>query len=163
VDDVEAAALQRKSFVHKIVDRRSEIELAIEPWLYGVLIGGLDIFEMAGLKGTQMRVHDGRSQRRFAAVASHEREQTPAEEHGQEKRGSYGEPAPGSRISHRNNRGGAGSAKLLPQLFAQRYRGAFVQTGSLERSAQAFVRLESGDAIGAGNQVVLEIGGARGV
>jgi len=70
VDDVEAAALQRKSFIHKIVDRRSEIELAIEPRLYGVLIGRLHIFEMAGLKRTQMRVHDGGSQRGFALIAA---------------------------------------------------------------------------------------------
>src|ERR1700737_951895 len=163
VDYVQPAALQRKPFVHKIMDGRSEIDLAVEPRFYRVLIGRLHVFEMAGLKRTQVGVHDGRSQRGFAVVSAHERKQTPAEKYGEEKRGGYGEPAPGSRVSHRDNRGACESAKLLSHLFAQRYRGALVQTGSLERSAQAFVGLESCDASGAGNQVVLEIGGTRGV
>src|SRR5579859_5657795 len=38
VNDVEAATLQRKSFIHEIVDRRGEIEFAVEPRFYGVLI-----------------------------------------------------------------------------------------------------------------------------
>jgi len=70
LDYVQAAALQRKSFVYKIVDRRSERELAVEPGFYGVLVGGLDVFEMAGLKRAEMRVHYGRSDGGFAAGAS---------------------------------------------------------------------------------------------
>src|SRR5258708_21384532 len=79
VDDVEAAALQRESFIHKIVERRSEVQLAVEPRLYGVLVGGLYVFEMTGLQGTQMRVHDGGRPRGLSAAAAHERDQPPPE------------------------------------------------------------------------------------
>ena len=50
LDHVEAAALQREAGVHKITHRRSEIEFAVEPRLYRVLVGGDDILKMAGLK-----------------------------------------------------------------------------------------------------------------
>src|SRR5467141_197600 len=87
VDDVEAAALQGKSFIHKIVDRRRKVQLAVEPRLHGVLVGRLNIFEMSGLKGAQMRVHDGGGQRSLPAAAAQDREQAPAEEDGEEKGG----------------------------------------------------------------------------
>src|SRR5258708_40138941 len=132
VYDVEAAALQRKSFAYKIVDRRSEVQLAVEPRLYGVLVGGLHIFEMTGLQGTQMRVHDGGSQRGFSAAAAQEREQAPAEKHGEEKCGCYREPAPGSRASHRNDRGSSGSGKRSLHPVARRERRAVGEGCALE-------------------------------
>jgi hypothetical protein len=49
------------------------------------------------------------------------------------------------------------------QLLAQRERRTLVQAGAPERRAQTFVGLESSDTSGAGNQVTLEIGGARGI
>src|SRR5258708_38769052 len=104
---------------------------------------------MTGLQGTQMRVHDGGSQRGFSAAAAQEREQAPAEKHGEEKWGCYREPAPGSRASHRNDGGSSGSAKRSLHLLAQRERRALVQVGALAGRAQTFVRLQSGDTIAA--------------
>src|SRR6266446_9270139 len=163
VDDVEAATLQRKSFVYKIVDGRSEVQLAVKPRLYSVLVGRLHVFEMAGLKGTQMRIDDGGGQRGLPAAAAQDRKQAPAEEDGEEKCGSYGQPAPGRRISHRHNGVASGSAKLRLQFLAQCDWSALVQASALERGPQIFVGLQRGDTVGAGNQVALEIGGARGV
>jgi len=70
LDYVQAATLQGKSFVYKIVDRRSERELAVEPGFYGVLVGRLNVFEMAGLEGTQMSIHYGRGDGGLAAGAA---------------------------------------------------------------------------------------------
>ena len=60
VDYVESSALQGKTIVGEVLNRRREIQLAIEPGLYGVLIGGQHVGEMAGLQRAQMRVHDFR-------------------------------------------------------------------------------------------------------
>src|SRR6266436_6713924 len=57
----------------------------------------------------------------------------------------------------------SGRTELRLHGLAQRVRRALVQAGALEGRAQIFVGLESGDAIGAGNQVALEIGGACGI
>ena len=43
MNDIEAAALQRKSLVGKILDFRREIQFTVEPGLYGVLIGRDDV------------------------------------------------------------------------------------------------------------------------
>src|SRR6266849_3849176 len=110
-----------------------------------------------------MGIHDGGSKGGFAAAATQKREQAPAEKHGEEKCGCYGEPAPGGRIPNRHDGGPSGSAEFRLQLLAQRDGSALVQAGALERGAQIFVHLESSDAVGAGNQVALEIGGARSV
>src|SRR6202140_5792080 len=110
-----------------------------------------------------MRVHDGGSQRGLAAVVSaQEREHTPAQKHGEKKRGGHREPAPRRRIPNRHDGSPSCSAKLCLQLLAQRLRRTLVQASALKRRAQILVNLESGDAIGAGNQVALEIGGSRG-
>ena len=49
-NNVQSSALQRKSIVREIVNRRSEVEFAVEPRLYRVLIGGHHIFQMTRLK-----------------------------------------------------------------------------------------------------------------
>src|SRR5258708_15929329 len=139
VDDVEAATLQGKSFVYKIVDGRSEVQLAVKPRLYGVLVGRLHVFEMAGLKGTQMRIDDGGGQRGLPAAAAQDRKQAPTEKDGEEKRGGDREPAPGSRISHRNDGGASGRSGLRLHLLAQRLRRALVQASALQRRSQIFV------------------------
>src|SRR5260370_16075508 len=126
VDDVEAAALQGKSFVYKIVDRRRKVQLAVKPRLYGVLVGRLHVFEMAGLKGTQMGIDDGGGQRGLPAAAAQDRKQAPTEEYGEEKRGGDREPAPGSRSSHRNEGRASGRSELRLHLLAQRLRRALV-------------------------------------
>jgi hypothetical protein len=43
VNDVNAATLQRKSLIGKILDGRREIQLTVEPRFYRVLIGRDDI------------------------------------------------------------------------------------------------------------------------
>jgi hypothetical protein len=46
VNDVDAAALQWKSLIGEVLDRRREIQFAVEPRLHGVLVGRDDIDEM---------------------------------------------------------------------------------------------------------------------
>src|SRR6202023_222996 len=53
-NDIESAALQRKARACEIADRRREIQLASEPRLDRVLIGGDDILEMSWLKRPEM-------------------------------------------------------------------------------------------------------------
>src|SRR5229473_7117918 len=163
VNHIEPAALQRKSLTHKVVDRRSEIELAIKPRLHRVLVGRLHVLQMSRLKRTQMRIYYGGGKCYFTSVPSKDRQQAPAQKYSKKKSGGHREPAPGSWISNRHDGGAIGSTELRLQLLAQRERSALVQAGALDRRAQIFVRLESGDAVGAGNQVTLEIGGACGV
>ena len=55
---VEPAAAQRKSLGGEILDRRGEIEAAVEPGLYRVPVGRCDIFQMAGLHGADMAGDD---------------------------------------------------------------------------------------------------------
>jgi len=47
-----------ESVIREISDGRSEIDAAVEPGLDRVLVGGLDVSEMAGLQGAEMRIHE---------------------------------------------------------------------------------------------------------
>src|SRR6266851_31936 len=163
VHHIEPAALQQKSLTHKVVDRRSEIELAIKPRLHRVLVARLHVLQVSRLKRTQMRIHDGGGQRCFTSAPSKDGQQAPAQKYSKKKSGGHREPAPGSWISNRHDGGAGGRAKLRLQLLAQPDRSAFVKAGALQRRAQTLVCFEGGNAIGAGDQMALEIGGTRGV
>ena len=56
VEHIEAAAQEGEAFAGKILDRRGEIDFAVEPGLYRVLVGGLNVSQMAGLQGAQVRI-----------------------------------------------------------------------------------------------------------
>src|ERR1700752_3426559 len=64
VNDVNAAALQWKSLIGKIVDGGREIQFAVEPGLDRVLIGRDDIDEMPGLQRPQMGIDNLRGKLR---------------------------------------------------------------------------------------------------
>src|SRR5436190_4996035 len=51
---IQAAANQRKSLTGKIDNRRSKIELGVQPRFYRVLVGGSDIGEMVCHQRTRM-------------------------------------------------------------------------------------------------------------
>ena len=55
IDIIEPAADQRKAFRGEVDHRRRDIELAVEPRLDRVLVGGDDVGEVAGLQRAQMR------------------------------------------------------------------------------------------------------------
>jgi len=55
---VEASADQWEPVVGEVADRWGEINAAVEPGFDRVLIGGLDIGEMAGLQGAKMGIHE---------------------------------------------------------------------------------------------------------
>src|SRR3954465_170013 len=55
IDIIEPAADQGKALRGQVDHRRRHVELAVEPRLYGVLIGGNHVGEMPGLQRTQMR------------------------------------------------------------------------------------------------------------
>src|SRR5436305_7510130 len=54
VEIIETATGQREVRRGEILDRRREVELAVEPRLYGVAILGRDILQMARLQGADM-------------------------------------------------------------------------------------------------------------
>ena len=70
MNDVDAAALQWKSLIGKILDRRREIQFAVEPWLHGVLIGRDDIGEMPGLERPQMGIDNLRGKHSFIVAGA---------------------------------------------------------------------------------------------
>src|SRR5258708_35323385 len=94
VNHIEPAALQRKSLTHKVVDRRSEIELAIKPRLHRVLVGRLHVLQMSRLKGTEMRIYYGGGQRRFPSGPSKDGQQAPTQKYSKQKNGGHGRPGP---------------------------------------------------------------------
>src|SRR5260370_12072359 len=100
VNNIEPAALQRKSIPHKIVDRRREIELAIKPRLHRVLVGRLHVLQMSRLKRTEMRIHDSGGQRRFPSVPSKDRQQAPAQKYSKKKSGGHRRPPPRTPVSY---------------------------------------------------------------
>src|SRR5260370_32944194 len=51
---IQTAANQRKSFGGKVDYRRREIELCVQPWFHGVLVGGSDVTKMVCHKRTHM-------------------------------------------------------------------------------------------------------------
>ena len=67
---VEPAAPQRKSLGGEVLDRRGEIDAAVEPGLDRVLVARRDIFEMAGLHGADMAGDDLLGEARFCARAT---------------------------------------------------------------------------------------------
>src|SRR5260370_5949900 len=94
VNHIEPAALQRKSLTHKVVDRRSEIELAVKPRLHGVLIGRLHILQMSRLKRTEMRIYYGGGQCCFTSVPSKDGQQAPTQKYCKKKSDGQGGPSP---------------------------------------------------------------------
>jgi len=77
VHDIEAAALERKTVVGKIPDRRSEIEFAVEPGLYSVLVGRKNVGEMTGLERAKVGVDNLRGQYGLVVVSRQAREKPP--------------------------------------------------------------------------------------
>src|SRR5947199_9738856 len=57
-DHVQPAAQQREAIGREVRDRRGEVELAVEPRLHRVLVGGGDVGEMRRMERTQVRVED---------------------------------------------------------------------------------------------------------
>ena len=68
--NIKAPADQRKTFVREILHRGNKSELAIEPRLDGVLVGGSNVHKMAGLQRANMGVDHfgGREGRRVRLV-----------------------------------------------------------------------------------------------
>src|SRR5438874_5119961 len=67
--NVQAPANQGKTIFGKIFDGRSEVELAAEPGLDGVLIGGSNVGEVTGLERANMGVDELSSRERGGAAA----------------------------------------------------------------------------------------------
>src|SRR3954466_3589199 len=75
VDIIEPAADQGKALRGQVDHRRRHVELAVEPRLYGVLIGGNHVGEMPGLQRTQMRRYDLRLNPLDIVLTQHDRDQ----------------------------------------------------------------------------------------
>src|SRR5438477_7486641 len=54
IEIIKTATDQRKSFAGKVDHRRREIELCVQPWFNGVLVGRSDVSEMVRHKRTDM-------------------------------------------------------------------------------------------------------------
>ena len=77
---IQAAALQWEAVGREIAHGRGEINLAVEPRLYGVLVRGNNIFEVAWLQRAQVRIHNRRSQFVLATAAAGAGKQTHADQ-----------------------------------------------------------------------------------
>ena len=78
MNDVNAAALQWKSLIGKILYGRREIQFTVKPRFYRVLVGRDDIGKMPGLQRSQMGVDDLRGKHRFIIAATLNRDYSPA-------------------------------------------------------------------------------------
>ena len=67
-EHIEAAAEERKAVVGEVADGGGEVDLAVEPRFYGVLVGGRDIHEMAGLQRAEMGIDGGGSEHVFVRL-----------------------------------------------------------------------------------------------
>ena len=94
MNDVNAAALQWKSLIGKIPDRRREIQFAVEPGFYRVLIGRNDIGEMPGLQRSQMGIDNLLGKHCFIVAATVDRDDSPAAIGNQKKCRGDCEPSP---------------------------------------------------------------------
>src|SRR5260370_42607570 len=54
IQKIQTAANQRKSFGGKVDYRRRKIELCVQPWFHGVLVGGSDVAKVVCHKRTHM-------------------------------------------------------------------------------------------------------------
>src|SRR6266481_3301360 len=54
IEIIEAATNQRKPFAGKVDYRRCKIDLCVQPWFHGVLVGGSDVSEVVCHQRTHM-------------------------------------------------------------------------------------------------------------
>src|ERR1700730_18667489 len=165
VHDVQSAPLERETRARQILDRRRKIELASEPGFHRVLIGRDDILEMTGLQRAQMGVHDRGSEAGLGAPAAQPGNEPPTQKSSEDKSRGGSQPAPSGRAGRTGDRSPNGRGSLPSRAnFLMKSQGrAFVKTSTLERGAQGFQGFQSAYAFRTGEQMTLEIRGARGV
>jgi hypothetical protein len=161
VNDIEATALQRKSLLAKIPDRRRKIHFTVEPGLYGVLIGGDDVGEMSGLERSQMGIDNLDGKHCFIVVATVKGDDLPARVSKQKKGGGYGEPSPWH--ASRGDRDTARRTEVNKDLLAERVRCFLIEIREIHRRAQRFQRLEGINTLGAALEMALEFGGTENI
>ena len=160
---IEAPTEQWESVVGKVADRRGEIDAAVEPGFDRVLIGGLDIGEMAGLQGAKMGIHKRCSHQLSIARAPTRLELPPADEHGEEQDSSDREPPPRGETSAGKRANSSLLFRIAQEADTQRFGSAFIETRLLNRTVQGLFRGKILFAIAARFEMFFEIGGAEGV
>src|SRR6266576_2334439 len=164
--NVQASANQGKTVIGKIFDWRSEVELAIEPRLYRVLVRRSNVGEMAGLQRTDMGVDEFGSRKGWRggilrSECSAARPGIPGDRGHQEDRSGQRDPSP-RRNSGRDRSRGRG-VQFHANVLAQPNGSPFVKAVALEPRAQRFLRLQSLGAFPASFEMAFEFGGTRGV
>src|SRR5439155_23712082 len=91
---IQAAANQRKSLAGKIDNRRSKIELGVQPGFYRVLVGGSDIGEMVCHKRTRMTGDELRREKLITARPLQSGHQVKSDERGKNDRSRESQPTP---------------------------------------------------------------------
>src|SRR6266496_3364063 len=92
---IQAAANQRKSLTGKIDNRRSKIELGVQPRFYRVLVGGSDIGEMVCHQRTRMTSDELRREKLIIAWPLQSGHQIKSNDRGEHDCSREGQPAPG--------------------------------------------------------------------
>ena len=161
--DVEASADQWEPLVCEVADRRGEINAAVEPGFDRVLIGGLDISEMAGLQGAKMGIHKRCSHYLSIARAPARLELPPPDEHTEEQDSRDREPPPRGETSAGKRANSSLLFRIAQETGTQRLGSTFIETCLLNRTVQGLFRGKNLFAIGASFEMLFEIGGAEGV
>src|SRR6202041_256491 len=161
VHDVNAAALQRESLIAKILDRRREIQLTVEPGLHGVLIGRDNIGEMPGLQRSQVRVNNPRGKHAVIAATAAQGSNSPASIGSQKNRRCECEPTPdGARWE-----GSYGDLRTETgkDPFAKCAWRSLIELRQAHGRVQRLQVLECVYTLGAVFQMEFEFRGARGI
>ena len=78
---VKSAPDQGEAIACKIAHGRREIDAPVKPGLDRVLVGGLDVSEMAGLQGAEMRIHERSGHELSLVRAPGDLQLSPANQH----------------------------------------------------------------------------------
>src|SRR5439155_6394515 len=155
-ENIKAATNQGKTFVRKILHRRNESKLAVEPRLHGVIVRGSNVGEMPRLQRANMGVNDLGSGEGGASCAISGRTQPgkPGNRSDEQNGGGNGKPTPGGNAN--GIRGSSRGIKTGTDFLAKTNGSAFVKTAALKRRAQRFLSSKSSGAFAAGFEVALK-------
>src|ERR1700728_1371375 len=87
INIVEPSAQQGEALRRQIDDRRRDVDLAVEPRFYGVLIAGLDVHQVSGLERANVGRHHFAGDRMFLVVADNGQHQARGERAGEHRAG----------------------------------------------------------------------------
>src|SRR5919109_3356097 len=164
--NVQSPANQRKTVVRKVFHWRCKLEFAVEPGLYGVLVGGGYVGKVARLQRTNMRINqlgsrEGRRSNPIYRRGSGSRPRIPGNRSDDKNRSRNRYPTPGRNSLRQGDR--RSCVQIGADFLAKRNRRAFTKTAALKSGAQRFFHLQGLRAITASFEMALEFCRTRSV